>query len=211
MKTPTKKHMTQLLLLLAILFLGNSPTSAATRFEGAFAVSSDHLDSMRGGYVTGDMTLSLGIKGLSMIDGVMQTVYNLQISDMAKLGKKGIDFPAISFSQGVGPDKATSSSTATTALAPTSVPAGGVLPQSVITHEVPGQSLGSVEVPAGALQAGSGTVILQNGFSTLIQNNVDQRIIQHQTIIDATVSNADLFRDMQLVSRINEQLINAMH
>jgi hypothetical protein len=141
----------------------------------------------------------------------MQTVYNLQISDMAKLGKKGIDFPAISFSQGVGPDKATSSSTATTALAPTSVPAGGVLPQSVITHEVPGQSLGSVEVPAGALQTGSGTVILQNGFSTLIQNNVDQRIIQHQTIIDATVSNADLFRDMQLVSRINEQLINAMH
>lgn len=178
MRRPTKKHMTQLLLLLAILFLGNSPTSAATRFEGAFAVSSDHLDSMRGGYSAGDLTLSLGIKGLSVIDGVMQTVYNLQISDMAKLGKNGI---------------------------------GGGLSQSVVTHEVPGQSLGSVEVPAGALQAGSGTVILQNGFSTLIQNNVDQRIIQHQTIIDATVSNADLFRDMQLVSRINEQLINAMH
>lgn len=55
------------------------------------------------------------------------------------------------------------------------------------------------------------TLVRNSGFNTLIQNSLNQKNIQSLTIIDSTVTNAGLFRQINLMSRINEQLIGAMH
>jgi hypothetical protein len=67
-----------------------------------------------------------------------------------------------------------------------------------------------VAVAPSNLPTENGLLVLNNGFSTLIQNSLDQKTIQNLTIVEASVANVKLFREIELMARINEQLINAM-
>lgn len=50
----------------------------------------------------------------------------------------------------------------------------------------------------------------QGGFFTYIQNSVDNTVIKNVTQISATVNALNMFRDMNLKSMMNQQLLNAM-
>ena len=45
---------------------------------------------------------------------------------------------------------------------------------------------------------------------TVIQNTLDKQVIQNMTVINASVTNLRLFRDMNMTSLINRQMINAI-
>lgn len=50
----------------------------------------------------------------------------------------------------------------------------------------------------------------QGGLFTYIQNSVDNTVIKNVTQISATVNSLNMFRDMNLKSLMNQQLINAV-
>lgn len=48
------------------------------------------------------------------------------------------------------------------------------------------------------------------GGLTVVQNNLDNQLIQNVTTINATVANMNIFRQMNLSSMLNQQLVNLM-
>ncbi|WP_459815339.1 hypothetical protein [Geotalea toluenoxydans] len=95
----------------------------------------------------------------------------------------------------------------------------GIL-QATSTLNVPllgadsGQSLSDLQSQRMVVQNGLGNTIDipggQSGLFTFIQNSLDFAAIKNVTRIDATVNVLNTYRNMNLRSLINEQLINAM-
>jgi hypothetical protein len=50
-----------------------------------------------------------------------------------------------------------------------------------------------------------------NGSFTVIQNTLNHQVITNTTIINASVANMGLFRDLNLSAAMRQQLINAVH
>lgn len=61
------------------------------------------------------------------------------------------------------------------------------------------------------LQSQSAALVQNMGNRIIIQNGVNQKTIQNMTIVNATVNSVSQFRDINLMSRINQQLRNALH
>lgn len=61
------------------------------------------------------------------------------------------------------------------------------------------------------LQSQSATFVQNMGNRILIQNGANQKTIQNMTIIDATVHGISMLRDINLMSRIDQQLRNVLH
>jgi hypothetical protein len=207
MKIPAKRQLAKAMLLLATIFLTSSPAPAATYlFEGSPAVGSSHLDSMRGGFLTSNQGfLSLGITKVTSIDGILQVTNTLHIPDLTRLGSMRGSFatntvyhrpahpevlPVPSEAPVASQDHPTRSTASQSSSAPPATSPVAVAPSNLPTE--------------------NGLLVLNNGFSTLIQNSLDQKTIQNLTIVEASVANVKLFREIELMARINEQLINAM-
>ena len=176
MRTSAQRQLAKTVFLLAAVLWAFSPVAAtAYLFDSSDAVSSAHLDTMRGGFITGNgLKISLGIEKAVMIGGVLQTLNTLNIPDLAD-------------------------------------PNG--VPQSIASTPSPQDSpaVQPIAVANTGLNPATGTLVFNDGYNTVIQNSLDQETIQNLTIVNATVSNVDLYREMQLMTRINEQLINALH
>lgn len=68
------------------------------------------------------------------------------------------------------------------------------------------------------VQSGAGNVLgadlmrgLGSGSFTFIQNSLDGALIRNSTAIDISVTVRDLYRDLDLSSTLNRQLINSLH
>lgn len=68
------------------------------------------------------------------------------------------------------------------------------------------------------VQSGTGNVLaadllggLGSGSFTFIQNSLDGALIRNSTAMDISVTVRDLYRDLNLSSTLNRQLINSLH
>ncbi|MEZ4599772.1 MAG: hypothetical protein R2940_08285 [Syntrophotaleaceae bacterium] len=195
MSLPAKKTLARLTLVLATLFLTTNPSFAAMiEFQDAPVVDRDHLDSMRGGFVTRDHGLiSLGITKVINIDGILKVTNSLQIPDVARLTK--------TLRNGTSENGVFSYSSYEEATAPGMEQVAGPSADQLVV---------SRELGADALSGAKGMLVLNEGFSTLIQNNMNQKTIQNLTIVEATVASVRLIREINMMHRMNEQMISAM-
>ena len=214
MKKPAKKQLAKAMLLLATIFLTSSPAPAATYlFEGSPAVGSSHLDTMRGGFLTSKQGfLSLGITKVTSIDGILQVTNTLHIPDLTRLGSMRGSFATNTvYHRPAHPEVSPVPSETPVASQDLSANSAAVPIQSTASQSSSAHPATSpVAVAASNLPTDKGLLVLNNGFSTLIQNSLDQKTIQNLTIVEASVANVKLFREIELMARINEQLINAM-
>jgi hypothetical protein len=86
---------------------------------------------------------------------------------------------------------------------------------------IPQASIASTALSNSALnliQLGGNNTFSPNSISgnlipgglTVIQNSLDRQLIQNMTVINAAVTNLNLFRNMNLTSMINSQLIHSL-
>lgn len=87
----------------------------------------------------------------------------------------------------------------------------GSLYQSVSAH--PG--INDVKViqlgPGNSVSLDKMTGSLLTGPFTVIQSSLDNQFIKNTTTVSASVTNLNLFRDMNLTSLISQQMIHAVH
>jgi hypothetical protein len=88
----------------------------------------------------------------------------------------------------------------------------GVL-QTTSTLNIPrlGELNGVTPMQISNLHSNSAAFVQNTGNQIVIQNGANQKIIQSMTVVNATVNSISLLRDINLMSRINQQLVNVLH
>jgi hypothetical protein len=216
MTTSTTKQMTKVVLLFAAICLVINPAMAATlQFERYPAVSQDHLDTMRGGFVTkNDLVINVGVKTASFVDGVLKVVNSWNIPDITRFKGRSGSFVTgdTTVYRNSTPSKVASGRETTSPIQNAADPTMAIQSVESQAQDIPDQGSHSVEVPAdfGSSFVVDGTVIRNSEHGTLIQNGVDNKTIQNLTVIEANVMNSGMIREVHLLMSIHEQMMNAM-
>ncbi|RQW88067.1 MAG: hypothetical protein EHM79_06525 [Geobacter sp.] len=207
MKRLWNKRLASAASLTAIFVLGGNLTAFADQyiFANRQTVTIPELDAMRGGFVTnGGLQISLGIIKAVLVDGVLQTVNSLNISNITNVNNslKNVTTGSLQVNNIPSEPATGQASNVETGNAPnndsTIVQSSGIqLP--VQQENVPNQQSG-------------GTTLVQNlGNLTLIQNSLDQKVIQNITIVNTTVNSLSMLRQLNMTSNIKQQFINMLH
>ena len=187
------------------------------------AVTSSELDAMRGGFVTDNgLQFSLGITNAVLVGGVLQSLNSLNIPDISSILNSTL--------KNIAPAPAAVGSTSgSPASVPAAVgstsgsPAAGVgnnpqtSPQngSVVTV----QNSGTTGIPAVQQvvvpQASASTVVLNSNNLgnnvTLIQNSANNARIQNINTVNLITNSASIFRQLNFMPNVQQQLINMLH
>ena len=187
------------------------------------AVTSSELDAMRGGFVTDNgLQFSLGITNAVLVGGVLQSLNSLNIPDISSILNSTL--------KNIAPAPAAVGSTSGTTPVPAAVgstsgsPAAGVgnnpqtSPQngsSVVTV----QNSGTTGIPAVQQvvvpQASASTVVLNSNNLgnnvTLIQNSANNARIQNINTVNLITNSASIFRQLNFMPNVQQQLINMLH
>lgn len=160
---------------------------------------------MRGGFVTnGGLQISLGIIKAVLVDGVLQTVNSLNISNITNVNNslKNVTTGSLQVNNIPSEPAAGQASNVETGIAPNN---DSTIAQSSGT-QLPVQQENVTNQQSG------GTTLVQNlGNLTLIQNSLDQKVIQNITIVNTTVNSLSMLRQLNMTSNIKQQFINMLH
>jgi hypothetical protein len=178
---------------------------------------------MRGGFVTDNgLQFSLGITNAVLVGGVLQSLNSLNIPDISSILNSTL--------KNIAPAPAAVGSTSGTTPVPAAVgstsgsPAAGVgnnpqtSPQngsSVVTV----QNSGTTGIPAVQQvvvpQASASTVVLNSNNLgnnvTLIQNSANNARIQNINTVNLITNSASIFRQLNFMPNVQQQLINMLH
>lgn len=65
-------------------------------------------------------------------------------------------------------------------------------------------------VQISSQQSDGATLVHNLGNAYVVQNSLNKQVIQNKTILNATTNSVSMFREVNLVSRINQQMINML-
>jgi len=206
MKRLWNKRLASAVSLTAIFVLGGNLTAFADQyiFANRQTVTIPELDAMRGGFVTnGGLQISLGIIKAVLVDGVLQTVNSLNISNITNVNNSLKNVTTGSLQVSIPSEAAEGQvSKVETGNAPNN---DSTIAQSSGT-QMPVQQENVTNQQSG------GTTLVQNlGNLTLIQNSLDQKVIQNITIVNTTVNSLSMLRQLNMTSNIKQQFINMLH
>ncbi|MEA5113171.1 MAG: hypothetical protein VB050_04015 [Geobacteraceae bacterium] len=157
---------------------------------GWFNVTNQELDSMRGGFMTDSgLRISLGVIKAVFIDGMLKTVTSFNVPNLP-VNMTNADNSIKNVQSEALPARPA------TVAAANSNPSVGVV------------SGDTAPVLVSAQQADVATIIQNTGKMILVQNSADQKVIQNMTIINATMNSASMFRSLNLMYRVNQQMIH---
>lgn len=189
-----------------IFVLGGNFTAFADHeiFANRQTVTNPELDAMRGGFLTNSgLQVTLGIIKAVVVDGVLQTVNSLNISNLADVNSslKNVTTGSLHVSIPSEPAEGQASNVET-----------GSSPDYDNTFTQSSGTQLTVQQENLTNQQSGGTTLVQNiGNLTLIQNSLDQKAIQNITIVNATVNSISMLREMNMTSNIKQQFINMLH
>jgi hypothetical protein len=194
MRNLLKKRMKRVALFIGIVLACSHPAAAnLCEFDGEKVVANQELDTMRGGFITtSGLEISISIIKAVVVDGALQTVsqLNMQLGSASKNSQ-----PVITTYT------PTANQTADESAAPTI---------TVIPAAASGNS-GSPTIVINSKQTELATFVQNFGGPIVVQNSKDGVTIQNNTAINATTNSVTLMRQMNLSSRINQQMINAAY
>jgi hypothetical protein len=72
-------------------------------------------------------------------------------------------------------------------------------------------SINTDPMQIGSQQSDGATLVHNLGNAIVVQNSLNRQVIQNKTVLNATSNSMSMFREVNLVSRINQQMVNMLH
>lgn len=177
-----------ILIIFVLLLAVSERTASAAEAEqplsrrGWQAVSDETLDSQRGGFTAANgLSISIGIEKTVVIDGTLYSVTTLTVPNLIDLNSGS----EVSFiTRYAGEQSGENNDPAVVVLPDLTILAGDI----------------------ARLVTDAGAIIFNRGFDTMIQNDLDGKVVQVSTIINARISLMDLYREIGFMRNITQNI-----